>query len=664
MIERVVDYLANAVWQLPLLAVGAWWLLRSVRLRPGVQHGVWIAVLGLGVLLPLARVGPVTVAVPREIAVRPLAEAPVRLDQAVLAAGVSRAQRKPVGSRLGGLWRRRSLRVSAGVARGIAAFFVAAMWMGLLRILLAWRAARRVVRESREIVLGDHALDLMEECGRRLGVGLPVVAESAAVSGPAIVGVVAPVLLVPEGFAGYAEDDLRAVLLHEMAHIRRRDYGANLLCEVVALPVVWHPVAHVVRRRIRSTREMVCDGIAAEAMGSGYAYALALIELAKACVGNAEAQPMAVGLFTNNNLEERVMQLMEIKQAMGVRAKAARVMGAVVGMAAVVALAAVVHVTPAMAEAAEAAQAPASTGAPATAGPSGAPVTAGPSGAPAAQNAPATGVSVPPVEVEVVPKGTVQEDKVANEPLAMAHGDGAKVEPQEGAYIHRWTAADGQPFEVLTRQAVEPSDAEKKRYEQQFDEGTADLDKVKIKLDGLDVLKGMDEIKVKLDSGEVLTGLDQEKLKVELAKLQDPKVQVEMKLQMEDVQAHLGEIKIDDAELQKQMSKLNIKDMKRQMNAAQKQLMESKGQTMVIQKDRVRIEDKALQEQMADLDRQLNVLQKQQIDKQVKTQVQVQVREQLEEARKHLDEARRQMEESAKERKSAPCTKPCSAPPQ
>ena len=48
MIERVVEYLANAAWQLPLLAVGAWWLLRAVRVGPPAQYRVWVAVLGDG----------------------------------------------------------------------------------------------------------------------------------------------------------------------------------------------------------------------------------------------------------------------------------------------------------------------------------------------------------------------------------------------------------------------------------------------------------------------------------------------------------------------------------------------------------------------------------------------------------------------------------------
>jgi beta-lactamase regulating signal transducer with metallopeptidase domain len=680
MIERLVEYLVNAVWQLPLLALGAWVFLRAVRLRPSVQHGVWLAVLGLGVLLPLARVRPVTVRAPREMAARSVDDerlARVRVDEAVLVVGAAPERVKADGW-MRGVWRRRSLRVGAGVARGIAGCYLVVMLMGLARILLAWVAARRMVGESQEILLSDRAQELVEECGRRVGVERPVVAESAAVSSPAIVGVFGPVMLVPEGFAGYAEEEMRAVLLHEMAHIRRRDYGANLVCEVVALPVVWHPVAHAVRRRIRSTREMVCDGIAAEAMGSTYAYALSLIELAKACIAEVEVQPMAVGLFTNHNLEERVMQLMETKQAMGVRAKAVRVMVAAVGMVAVVALAVMVHVSPAMAQAAAVAPSAASQQAPTTAGPAGAPVAVGPTSAPAAEDAAVGGVSVPPADVEVVPKGVAKEEKSADEALAMAHGDGAKVEPQEGAYVHRWTAADGQPFEVLTREAAEPTAEEKRRFEAEFAERAADLDQLKLdmKLDDLKGLKGFDEAKVELDRAEALKVVDDvklqmelkkleddPKLKIEIRKLEDPKFQMELKEQMDDLQGHLGDIKIDDVEMQKQLRKMNSEDIRRQMAIVHDHLAESEVQRMKIQKDFVKVQDKAIKEQMADLDRQLNVT-KQEIDKQVKTQVQREVREQLEEARKHLEEARREMDDHAKDLKAAPCTAPCSAQPQ
>ena len=58
MIEQaLIEYMVNALWQLPLLAGGAWLLLRTVRPGPRVQHGVWLAVLGLAVLLPVHGMG-------------------------------------------------------------------------------------------------------------------------------------------------------------------------------------------------------------------------------------------------------------------------------------------------------------------------------------------------------------------------------------------------------------------------------------------------------------------------------------------------------------------------------------------------------------------------------------------------------------------------------
>ena len=54
MIKRaLVEYLVNAVWQLPLLAGGAWLLVRACDLAPRTQHRLWVAVLALAVLMPL-----------------------------------------------------------------------------------------------------------------------------------------------------------------------------------------------------------------------------------------------------------------------------------------------------------------------------------------------------------------------------------------------------------------------------------------------------------------------------------------------------------------------------------------------------------------------------------------------------------------------------------
>jgi beta-lactamase regulating signal transducer with metallopeptidase domain len=96
-----------------------------------------------------------------------------------------------------------------------------------------------------------------------------------------VVGAVAPVVLLPEGFAGHAEDEVKAALLHELAHVKRRDYLINGICQLAVLPVGWHPVACGVERRIRRTREMVCDEMAARAMHSEIGYARCLLTMAR-----------------------------------------------------------------------------------------------------------------------------------------------------------------------------------------------------------------------------------------------------------------------------------------------------------------------------------------------------------------------------------------------
>src|SRR5438270_1374590 len=50
--QAMLEYLANALWQLPVLASGAWVLLSLMKASPRTQYRVWLAVLGIAVLLP------------------------------------------------------------------------------------------------------------------------------------------------------------------------------------------------------------------------------------------------------------------------------------------------------------------------------------------------------------------------------------------------------------------------------------------------------------------------------------------------------------------------------------------------------------------------------------------------------------------------------------
>ena len=51
--RMLMEYLVNSLWQAPVLAAGAWLVLRAGRSGPRVQHGVWVAALVLMVAMPL-----------------------------------------------------------------------------------------------------------------------------------------------------------------------------------------------------------------------------------------------------------------------------------------------------------------------------------------------------------------------------------------------------------------------------------------------------------------------------------------------------------------------------------------------------------------------------------------------------------------------------------
>src|SRR5277367_4689661 len=50
--QAMLEYLANALWQLPVLAAGAWVLVWLMKPGPQTQYRVWLVVLGLAVVLP------------------------------------------------------------------------------------------------------------------------------------------------------------------------------------------------------------------------------------------------------------------------------------------------------------------------------------------------------------------------------------------------------------------------------------------------------------------------------------------------------------------------------------------------------------------------------------------------------------------------------------
>lgn len=141
-----------------------------------------------------------------------------------------------------------------------------------------------------------------------------VVVSSVAQS-PMVVGWIAPVVVVPASVVTIlSPEQVRLVLAHELAHIRRYDHLVNMLQVLVESVMFYHPVIWWVSRQIRVEREHCCDDAAVRVCGDAVSYARALTELETIRVRSRAV----LGLHHGGSLMNRITRLLNGTETRGV----------------------------------------------------------------------------------------------------------------------------------------------------------------------------------------------------------------------------------------------------------------------------------------------------------------------------------------------------------
>ncbi len=249
----------------------------------------------------------------------PVAEtgAPADAHAASVARGPVASFAVPWRAILGGLW-----------TAGIAAM--------LLRGGIGALRARRIARRGTVA----HRADLhVAEAWRALdGRGDPPrVVVSGEVDAPIVVGAIAPTVVVPYAALAWSAERWRVVLLHELAHVRRRDGVANLVAQL-ACSVHWvDPLAWIAARRLREERELAADDAVLRGGARASSYAEHLVAIA---TGAAHGTPAAaLAMAAPMRFEARVAALLDGDRSRGPAGarRAVAVAGAVTLVAAVAA---------------------------------------------------------------------------------------------------------------------------------------------------------------------------------------------------------------------------------------------------------------------------------------------------------------------------------------
>jgi TonB family protein len=170
-------------------------------------------------------------------------------------------------------------------------------------IRLAWLAAGLVklqaIRAHAEPA--DDLEPLSAPLARELGVSADI-CFSSAVTCPATIGLRRAIVLVPHGLRDLAPAIQRAVLAHELIHVRRRDWVWALLEELWCAVLWFQPAARALASRLSLARETVVDEAAIACTRDRRAYAAALLEFSTARPG----LPGASALIRRRHLEQRV----------------------------------------------------------------------------------------------------------------------------------------------------------------------------------------------------------------------------------------------------------------------------------------------------------------------------------------------------------------------
>ncbi len=226
----------------PLTALG---LRRAADLRSDTRHTIWFMVL-------VATVAA-TVAAYAVSALRPAPE---------LADAVVSMEAPPAGV------------FPAGVTAGALCAFALAGWL-VVASARVFRIARRVLA-LRAMKRRATPLDLACELPR----GARALVSDAGVA--AAVGFLHPAILLPAGIMETLEPkDARRIVLHEAAHLRRRDDLTGLAFLLCAAMFWFNPFVHYIGKKLSLECELACDEAVVEQTGDAARYATLLYEMAE-----------------------------------------------------------------------------------------------------------------------------------------------------------------------------------------------------------------------------------------------------------------------------------------------------------------------------------------------------------------------------------------------
>ncbi len=196
----------------------------------------------------------------------------------------------------------------------------------------------RGLRRGCTAVTDAPTLGVFTDCARLLGVCLPCLCR-ADVPVPMTWGWRRPVVVLPDTAVGWPEGRLRSVLLHELAHVKRRDWPGHRVADLTCTVYWFHPLVWVIARRLRAESEAACDDLVLASGIPAPDYARHLLSIAQTLPPVARSPHSAIAMAQTSRIERRLLMLLDTTQSRRALTRRVLLLALVPSTAALVALA-------------------------------------------------------------------------------------------------------------------------------------------------------------------------------------------------------------------------------------------------------------------------------------------------------------------------------------
>jgi beta-lactamase regulating signal transducer with metallopeptidase domain len=201
----------------------------------------------------------------------------------------------------------------AGYLPLICAVYFTGLLINLARLAAEWNKIRQI---KLSVLPAEQMQQLINTFSKKLNISKHIQLKfSELIDVPCMIGYFKPLILLPVTICvNLNADEVEAILLHELSHIKRNDYLVNLLQQFITVLLFFNPFTQLINRIINQERENGCDDLVVEKTGEPLIYAQALIKLEEARKSDLQLALAATG--RKFHLLNRIERIMKTKKHM------------------------------------------------------------------------------------------------------------------------------------------------------------------------------------------------------------------------------------------------------------------------------------------------------------------------------------------------------------